>query len=244
MVKNMNLDLTNGKFDIYRIYIFLLYDALNKKSIKNFYTGNLYRGTVLSKKEYENLETLLQYQKDFKKFNKNKSGIDACLYNCKMFLSFSKSLNVAKGFMNKGNDDLIPVLFILEGLKEKEMEKNDFFVSNLDLDNISEFNESEVLALPFSCFEIISIEDEEMKSFGDTIKYKKITLNYLSKYKTSLYKYIDGIKEKGKFEKFLKEVINSSFSYEIAELINFKDFDIGKEFQNFLKQKFILKKSF
>ena len=242
--KNMNLDLTNGKFDIYRIYIFLLYDALNKKSIKNFYTGNLYRGTVLSKKEYENLETLLQYQKDFKKFNKNKNGIDACLYNCKMFLSFSKSLNVAKGFMNKGNDDLIPVLFVLEGLKEKEVEKNDFFVSNLDLDNISEFNESEVLALPFSCFEIISIEDEEMKSFGDTIKYKKITLNYLSKYKTSLYKYIDGIKEKGKFEKFLKEVINSSFSYEIAELINFKDFDIGKEFQNFLKQKFILKKEF
>ena len=123
--------------------------------------------------------------------------------------------------------------------------KNDvFFVSNLDLENISEYNDSEVLFLPFSCFEIKSIKDEEMKAFGETINYKKITLNYLSKYKASLYKYIDGIKEKGKFEKFLKEVINSAYSYEIAELLNFKDFDIGKEFQNFLKYKFILKRKY
>ena len=243
--KNMNLDLTNGKFDIYRIYIFLLYDALNKKSIKSFYTKSLYRGTVLSKKELEDLETLLQYNKDIKNYNGNKNEINACLYNCKMFLSFSKSLDVAKSFMNKGNENLIPVLFEVEGLDEKDKELNDFFVSNLDLENISEYNdEQEVLFLPFSCFEIISIKDEEIKIFGETINIKRITLNYLSKYKTSLYKYIEKIKEKEKFEKFLKEVINSSYSYEIAELLNFKDFEIGKEFQNFLKQKFILKREF
>ena len=242
--KNMNLDLTNGKFDIYRIYIFLLYDALNKKSIKNFYTKSLYRGTVLSKKEFEDLETLLLYNKEIKKFNENKSEINACLYNCKMFLSFSKNLDVAKSFISKGNDNLIPVLFEVEGLNEKDMENNDFFVSNLDLENISEYNESEVLFLPFSCFEIKSIKDEATEAFGETINYKKITLNYLSKYKTTLYKYIDKIKEKSKFEKFLKEVINSAYSYEIADLLNFKDFDIGKEFQNFLKQKFILKREF
>ena len=98
--------------------------------------------------------------------------------------------------------------------------------------------------MPFSCFEIKSIKDEAIEAFGETINYKKITLNYLSKYKTTLYKYIDKIKEKSKFEKFLKEVINSAYSYEIADLLNFKDFDIGKEFQNFLKQKFILKREF
>ena len=243
--KNMNLDLTNDKFDIYRIYIFLLYDALNKKSIKSFSKKSLYRGTVLSKKELEDLETLLQYNKDIKKYNGNKSAINVCLYNCKMFLSFSKSLEVAKRFINKGNENLIPVLFEVEGLDEKDKEENDFFISNLDLENISEYNdEQEVLFLPFSCFVIISIKDEEINSFGEKIKIKKITLNYLSKYKTSLYKYIEKIKEKEKFEKFLKEVINSSFSYEIAELLNFKDFEIGKEFQNFLKQKFILKKEY
>ena len=242
--KNMNLDLTNGKFDIYRIYIFLLYDALNKKSIKNYYSKSLYRGTVLSKKEFEDLETILLYNKEINKFNEKKNEINASLYICKMFLSFSKSLDLAIQFMNKGNDNLIPVLFEIEGLKKKDIENNDFFVSNLDLDNISEYNESEVLFLPFSCFEIVSIKDEQIKSFGETINYKKITLNYLSKYKNSLYKYIDGIKDKNKFEKFLKEVINSAYSYEIAELLNFKDFNIGKEFQNFLKQKFILKRKF
>ena len=43
---------------------------------------------------------------------------------------------------------------------------------------------------------------------------------------------------------FQCKIFNSSFSSEISELINFKDFDIGKEFHNFLKQKFILKKEF
>ena len=162
-----------------------------------------------------------------------------------MFLSFSKSIEVAKGFINAQNKDLIPILFEVEGLDEKDMKNNEFFVSNLDLENISEYNgEKEVLFLPFSCFEIVSIKDEIIEQFGDKKTIKRITLHYLSKYKTSLYKHIEGIKEKDKFEKFLKEVINSSFSIEISELINFKDFDIGKEFQNFLKQKFILKKEF
>ena len=242
--KNMNLDLTNGKFDIYRIYIFLLYNALNKKSIKSC-TKTLYRGSVLSKKEYEDLETIFQYNKELNKNKKFKNKINACLYNCKMFLSFSKNQEVAKGFINTENKELIPILFEVEGLDEKDMENNDFFISNLDLENISEYNgEQEVLFLPFSCFEIVSIKDEIIRQFGEKREIKRITLNYLSKYKTMLYKYIEGIKEKDKFEKFIKEVINSSFSSEISELINFKDFDIGKEFHNFLKQKFILKKNF
>ena len=158
--RNMNLDLSNDKFDIYRIYIFLLYDALNKKSIKS-YSKNVYRGTVLSKKEYDDLETSLQYNEELNKNKKIKKEINVCLYNCKMFLSFSKSLNIATRFINGGNKDLIPVLFEVEGLNEKDMENNDFFISNLDLENINEYNdEKEVLFLPFSCFEIISIKDE------------------------------------------------------------------------------------
>ena len=44
--KNMNLDLSNDKFDLYRVYIFLLYNALNQKSIKPYYNNSLFRGTV------------------------------------------------------------------------------------------------------------------------------------------------------------------------------------------------------
>ena len=39
-------------------------------------------------------------------------------------------------------------------------------------------------------------------------------------------------------ESFLKDVINSSFSKEISELINFKNLDIGEKFKNFFIQKF------
>ena len=235
--KNMNLDLSNNKFDIYRIYIFLLYDALNKQSIKSCFKQNLYRGTVLSKKELEKIETLLKYNEEI-----NENDVNICLYFSKMFLSFSKRIDVAKGYIYKGNEELVPVLFEVEGLNEKDMENNDFFVSNMDLENISEYNgEEEVLFLPFSCFEIISTKDEEIIINNDEkLKIKKIYLNYLYKYKSSLYKNIEKIKEKEKYENFLRQVINSEFSKEISELINFKDFDIGKQFHNFINQKFML----
>ena len=56
-------------------------------------------------------------------------------------------------------------------------------------------------------------------------------------YKDSLYKYIQGIKKKELFETFLNEVINSDYSKEIADLI---DFDIGNEFKIFVQNKFQL----
>ena len=164
-----------------------------------------------------------------------------------MFLSFSKNKNIAKGFLHEGNEELIPVLFEVEKINEKDIKniKNnnkDFFISNLDLKNITEYEEEEeVLFLPFSCFEIVSIKDESIKLFGKDINIKKITLNYLHKYRNSLYKYISEIKEKEKFENFLKQVINSGFSSEIAQLINF---DMDKEFRNFINQKFQFKKNF
>ena len=155
-----------------------------------------------------------------------------------MFLSFSKNIDVAKSFIHQGNDNLIPVLFEVKGLNLKEIEKSsDFFFSNLDLENITEFDEEEVLFLPLSSFEIISVEDETINVFGEKIDIKRITLKYLYEYKDSLYKFIEGIKKKELFEKFLNEVINSDYSKEIADLI---DFDIGNEFKNFIERKFQL----
>jgi len=68
--KIINLDLSNGKFDLYRVYIFLLYDSLNKKSIKSFYNEKLYRGTVISKKELEYIQKLFKINEELKKMNK------------------------------------------------------------------------------------------------------------------------------------------------------------------------------
>ena len=71
-----------------------------------------------------------------------------------------------------------------------------FFFSNLDLENITEFDEEEVLFLPLSSFEIISVKDETINVFGEKIDIKRITLKYLYEYKDSLYKFIEGIKKK------------------------------------------------
>ena len=174
----------------------------------------------------------------------NNNEINACLYFSKTFLSFTKNINIAKGFMAKGNENLIPVLFEIDKIDDKKGPINDFLVTNLDLDNITEFNEEEVLFLPFSCFEIVSIKDEEINIFGEIIKIKKIKLNYLYKYKESINKYIDKIKDKEKMELFLKDVINSAFSNEISEIINFENLDIGEKFQKFFIEKINLKKDF
>ena len=244
--KNMNFDLSNDKFDLYRVYIFLLFNALNKKTIKSCYNRSLFRGTVLSKAEFEKIEKALNNKRELDKINelvKNKNEINTCLYYSKTFLSFSKNINMAKGYINKGNDELIPVLFEIKGL-DKKFKNDDFVVTNLDLVNISEFNEEEVLFLPFSCFDLISIKDEEMNIFGEIVTIKKIELEYLYKNKKYINEYIHKIKEKEQIAIFLRDVINSAFSNEISEKINLQNFDIKKKFQEFLSEKYKIKKEF
>ena len=233
--RNMNFDLSNKKFDLYRDYIFLVYDALNKNTLKRYY-GPLWRGTLLGKEEFYNIEKLFLKSKS-QKYNK----FNFCLSSNRSFLSFSKDKNKAINFMNEGNDKNLSILFYIEGIDIKNFNENDFFISNLDMQNISEFdNEKEVLVLPFSCFEIKSIEDSTIDLFGSKIQIKIITLNYLYKFKDEIYKYIIDIKDdKEKMESFLKNVVNSKFSSEIVQLIQF---DIRTEFKKLLEEKFILDK--
>ena len=54
--KVLNRDLSNGYFDNYRIFIFILYNALNKKIFKSFCEKTLYRGGCLLKEEYKQLK--------------------------------------------------------------------------------------------------------------------------------------------------------------------------------------------
>ena len=238
--ENINLDLSNNKFDLYRQYIFLLYNALNEKSLKPYYNSNLYRGAKISKDEFDRIETVLMIQEQLKISNKKvkKDDFNICIYFSKTFLSFTKDIEVAHQFLYEGNNETIPVLFEVEKINEKDKKKDDFFVPNLDLGDLSEYNEKEVLFLPFSCFEIVSVSDE----YFNENKIKRIKLNYLNKYKKILFKYINEIKEKKEdLQEFLEKVINSAFSNEIVNLINF---DIGNEFSNLIIKKFNVKNNF
>ena len=101
----MNFDLSNQKFEIYREYIFLAFDAVNKKTIKN-YKGPLWRSALLGKKEVDDIErSFLGSQ------NKNKNKINFGLSFNRSFLSFSKDKESALSFMNKGNDNTVSILF-------------------------------------------------------------------------------------------------------------------------------------
>ena len=98
------------------------------------------------------------------KFEKQKnsgSETDKIFFFSRKFLSFSKQEYVANYFLQKAiicNYTGVYVRFIVEGIED-----NDFFVSNIDINamNLSAFSEEEeVLFLPLSCFEVVSIKDE------------------------------------------------------------------------------------
>ena len=160
---DLNRDLTNNKFDDYHPFIFLIYDCLNKGYIKP-YRQKLFRGAEI----YINKFNDLMY--DIRKNEKEK-----ILYFSKSFLSFSKDEIEAKKFLKPSDNNTVGVLFILEGC-----ENNKFFITNIDIESLSSNeNEKEVLALPFTCFEVVEIGKYEIYN---GFMYRKIYLKYLDKY--------------------------------------------------------------
>lgn len=219
----MNQDLSNNKFDIYKTYICILYNALNKKTIKNYYSKKLYRGGIIGINEYKNLEKIWNNLKE----KNSSSEIKIAVYFSKIFLSFSKSEEIAESFIIPCDDNCVPIKFILNSNSDE-----DFFVSNLDCETLSDSpDEKEVLILPFSCFEIINIRNIEING----IKTKEITLNYLDKYKKQIDEYINKLDNKEKFIEFFNDILNSSFAKEIEE-------KLGNEVHNKLS-KYLEKKS-
>jgi hypothetical protein len=145
---NMNKELRERKFDEHRIYIYLMYNALNKGIFKSYCQTNLYRGGTLSKEEYDSLIEKYEKQK------RSKLETDKIFFFSRKFLSFSKKEEIANDFLQTAifcNYTGVYVRFIVEGIED-----DDFFVSNIDINamNLSAFTEEEeVLFLPLSCFE-------------------------------------------------------------------------------------------
>ena len=210
---DMNRDLRERKFDNHRIYIYLMYNGLNKGIFKSYSKSNLYRGGSLSHEEFNSLMEYYEIKK------KSKSSTNQIFFFSRKFLSFSKKEEVANEFlqcaflMNKG----VYVRFVIEGIDE-----DDFYVSNIDINEmkLSEFNdEEEVLFLPLSCFEVISIEDEKFLGYD----IKVIKLRYLNKYKKIINEHFEKIRKNNnekELQSFIENGIHSKYSKEICKYLN------------------------
>ena len=210
---DLNRDLTNGKFDDYHPFLFLLYNGLNKGILKSYNEGVLYRGDCLSFDEYKEMKD------NFKESKKDKSS--KAIYYSRKILSFSKLEDKAFDFLKNGKNDLKKIIFQL-----KEPENKDFFTSNIDIESYSKFpGEKEVIFLPLSCFEIISIQ--EIKE--SNLEYSIVKLRYLERYKKIIESEIEKIKN-DKDEKNGQKMINEFFD-------NSLNSKFGKDVQNYYNKK-------
>ena len=131
------------------------------------------------------------------------------------FLSFSKIKDQALRFLKKSTDEkLVSCIFEVKPLDEEPVKKNndenEYYSSNAEIKNFSRFpTEDEVLFFPFSSFIITEIEDSVEKN----IKVKRITLQYLGKFRKQINKIIQNIN----IEKLLEEKNKSQFLNDIKE---------------------------
>ena len=205
---DINKDLTNlDGFGFYKVFILILYYSIQNKSLKSYVNNKLYRRTLLSKKEMDDIIKIF----DIKKNDINSENeISSVLYYSKPFMSFSKDRSKIYNFANNIYPNTVRVTFILNPPKYN----NKIYFSNIDIDElgISKFDEKEVLFLPLSCFEI-----ESYTKIGES-EYE-ITLNYLDKYYDQLNKTISSMKNQESIQTFYEKVLESPFSVKVIECL-------------------------
>jgi len=174
---DINKDLREKKINNYLSYIKVLYEGVKLKSLPLSKDKILYRGSILSNKEIEKIKNYLKYKvKD----------LPSSIIFSKSFLSFSKDKNMAKYFLNmnkNNNKDFSKVLFILE-----KDDYSDYSLStHADIEDLSFFQEKEVLFFPFSSFEVKDIN----QIYDNNEEIYEIKLLYLGKYIKELKKDIN-----------------------------------------------------
>ena len=224
--KDMNRILTNdsGK-EIYKQFIYVLLYTLYKKTFKSFTKDELYRGSLMSKTEFNQIEKLLENKRE----NKGQE-INEILYYSKTFLSFSQNKKVAEGFLNKNlgkNSNLVNYIFIL-----KEIENQEYFINNIlvEPNNTNFENESEVLFLPFSCFLVEDIKDKNISN----LEVKYIYLKYLDSFKLKIDERIEEIKNSNDNKKIFVNAFMNDLGKEIYDLFGT---NIIEEFDNYIEKK-------
>ncbi|MCQ2819088.1 MAG: hypothetical protein MJ252_17640, partial [archaeon] len=242
--KDLNRNLTyDENLKHYRGFISLLYYALAKGVLHCSKSDMLFRGTQISSEEFKQIKEIFNEKKEGEKEGKSSekgTKINAAIYCLKNFFSFSKKKEVAEEFLQRSirkthknkeenKSDLVYVKFILH-----PAESNDKFIAaNIDLnkDGLSAMpKEEEVLFLPFSCFDIVDVREEELKvdlnpkrKLKKTIKKKPkedlkkdlkeenkemtvkeklfvIELNYLADYEKKIDDHLQNLQKEGKVE--------------------------------------------
>ena len=211
--KNLNIELSKGKFDRYRQYIFILYIALNKGYFRSCSNCKLYRGGFLSEEEYQ----ILQNNFD------NSSNNQKVLFFSKKFLYFYKSQEIADNFLRNSIKKKKGV-FVRIVVDESN---NNNYTTNIDINKmkLSKYNnEEEVLFLPLSTFEVKDIIED---IFCEN-KIKIIRLKYLNEYENEMTNKLNNFLLKGneesekKMDDFIKNALNSKFSEEISKCLDIK----------------------
>ena len=166
---DLNGDLRKSNINICTYFPFIkaCYEGIRKQFFFSDTNNVLYRGAGMSNEEFYKIDNL--YNQKIVSGNKIK-----LIINSKTFLSFSEKISKATDFLKKVSNGLIKTLFKIESIDNKIIDIGT--ISNVNLLDYSRYpTESEILFFPFSCFEIIEIDDDK--------GIKVIKLKYLAKYK-------------------------------------------------------------
>ena len=204
--KNLNWDLMMLNGDKYYPFIKTLYKGMGDYCFKDL-SVRLYRGAKMSddelnkmmevldqKEKYDNkMDEVIKFTKAYNDINfiNKKNIIPKILFYSRCFLSFSRSLSVANGFI--GN---VLLELHLDYLDLNEIQ------SNSDISKFSAYSsEEEIVFYPFSSFSIEKIYKENGKT--------KIILECLGKYKDTIKEAIK--KYKNEFSSFENQISYSNF---------------------------------
>jgi len=221
---NLNKKLTNiESFEFYKAYIIILYFSIQNKIVENYCSGKLYRRSLMSKNE---MEEIIKNFENKKASIKTKNEMPSIFCYSKPFMSFSKYKSKVSNIAKKIFDNTVRVTFILNPPKHS----GEIYYSNIDIDKLklSVFDEREVLFLPLSCFEI-----ESYKETGEC-DYE-IILNYLDKYYHQLKNNISIIKNNEQLQDFCEKILEYPFSKKVIKCLedsntitnNIKDYIIN-----------------
>ena len=202
--KDLANSLFNNNYSDFKVFIFTLYNGLDRKVLNDVHNVPLYRSQRISIDEYKKI------------VNSNS------LVLTRNFLSFTKDKHVAESFLNHSNNqsNIKNVFFIVNPLDGSK----DTRVTNIDAKEFNHFSsEDEVIFLPFSGFEIYHCEETE--------NYAIIYLNYLNKYEKKIKDYIDA-RSKDKVENFLKSLIKESKSSIYKNIITPESIQLIKDYGN------------
>ncbi len=203
--KEMNKDLSNNLFDIYRPYIYSLYNAEVNGDLINNPKQILYDTKSLDENTYNKI---IEGLKDLK----GKSTLILCN---KIFDSFTPKEEIADKKMGEllssESEGKFPVKFVLYPPKNSKSKFIKFMVPNLRAKKFSDKpEEEEVVALPFSCFRIKGTKKGEIEGEEITV----VEMEYLTSEFGDILENINAMEDEEK-RQFMKDVLNTDLAFEL-----------------------------